>query len=112
MSDDETAASLLRRLRREHGRSLRSTASDLGMAPSQLSRIERGYRSLSQDLQDKMATYYGVSSDLVALAEGRVPDDVLTILRRHPEELQRLREEYSSRREGSSWGDETSGSES
>lgn len=62
------------------------------MAASQLSRAERGERSLSDEASRRVAQYYGVSSDLVLLAEGRLPDDIKGILQRHPELLDRLRE--------------------
>ena len=69
-------------------------AEDLGVAPSQLSRIERGQRSLADGLPERIAEYYGVSSDIIQLAEGRVPDDVLMILTDHPDELEHLRTKY------------------
>ncbi len=94
MEAPTTAASLLRELRREQGRTLRVAASDLGLAPSQLSRIERGQRGVSDDVGQRIAHYYGISSDLLTLAEGRVPADVSRILLEHPEELDRLRSLY------------------
>jgi hypothetical protein len=39
-----------------------------------------------------MAKYYGVEEDLVALAEGRVPEDVLAILQARPDLLDLIRE--------------------
>ena len=61
-------------------RSLRAAAADLEVAPSHLSRLERGERSPSQDLTHRMAAYYGVAQEVVGLADGRVPDDVIAIL--------------------------------
>lgn len=75
-------------------------AEDLGVAPSQLSRIERGQRGLAGGMPERMAEYYGVSSDIIALAEGRVPDDVIRILTEHPDELERLRAKYVAGRHG------------
>lgn len=95
-----SAASLLRSLRESQGRSLRVVAEDLGVAPSQLSRIERGQRGLGEGLPERIADYYGVSADVVALAEGRVPTDVLLILTEHPDELERLREQYQEQSAG------------
>lgn len=94
MARQQTAASLLRQLRRTQARSLRTTAADLGLAPSYLSRIERGERTCTAELSQRLADYYGVSHELIELAEGRVPSDVAAILRKHPEELDRLRELY------------------
>lgn len=70
------------------------------MAPSQLSRIERGQRGLGEGLPERIADYYGVSADVVALAEGRVPEDVLLILAEHPDELERLRAKYQGKPSG------------
>lgn len=95
MTRRQTAANLLRDLRRSQARSLRTTAADLGLAPSYLSRLERGERGCTEELSERFAEYYGVSRELIELAEGRVPDDVATILAEHPEELLRLRKLYS-----------------
>lgn len=80
---------------------MRVVAEDLGVAPSQLSRIERGQRGLGEGLPERIANYYGVSADVVALAEGRVPEDVLLILAEHPDELERLRAKYQGKSSGS-----------
>jgi transcriptional regulator with XRE-family HTH domain len=85
------AARLLRHLREQRGQSLRVAASELGVAPSHLSRLERGEKSASEELRRRAAAYYGVNEDLIALEEGRVPDDVIQILRRHPEVMEELR---------------------
>lgn len=49
---------------------------------------------MGEGLPKRIADYYGVSADVVALAEGRVPEDVVLILAEHPDELERLREKY------------------
>ncbi|HEY3737689.1 MAG TPA: helix-turn-helix transcriptional regulator [Jatrophihabitans sp.] len=95
MAGTQNAASLLRTLRREQGRSLRTAAADIGVAPSQLSRIERGERGLGPDVSERIASYYGVPAEVVALAHGDVPVDVIKILQEHPELITRLREEYA-----------------
>lgn len=79
-------------------------AEELGVAPSQLSRIERGQRGLGEGLPERIADYYGVSADVVALAEGRVPEDVLLILTAHPDELERLRAKYQGKSPGGQSG--------
>lgn len=87
-----TTAGLLRQLREQRGRSLRAAANDLNVAPSHLSRLERGEKSGGEGLLRRMAKYYGVEEDLVALAEGRVPEDVLAILQARPDLLDLIRE--------------------
>lgn len=91
-----TAATLLRELREAQKRSLRTAASDLGMAPSHLSRLERGERSSSPEVSRRLANYYGISSELLELADGRIPTDVIQILLEHPNEIDRLRSEYGA----------------
>ena len=89
-----SASQALRKLRESQGHSLRTAASELGLAASFLSRIERGERSYSPELGRRMADYYGVSSEFIDLADGKLPDDVIRILQDHPEEITRLRETY------------------
>jgi transcriptional regulator with XRE-family HTH domain len=91
MSDTAGAARLLRQLREKRGQSLRAAASELGVAPSHLSRLERGEKSPSNELRRRAAHYYGVDEDSVTLDEGRVPDDIIQILQEHPEVLAELR---------------------
>ena len=85
---------MLRQLREQRGQSLRAAASDLGVAPSHLSRLERGQKSPSDELRRRAADYYGVDEDHVALDEGQVPDDIVQILRLHPEVLAELRTRF------------------
>lgn len=95
MAGTQNAANLLRRLRHEQGRSLRTAAADIGVAPSQLSRLERGERNLGTNISERLASYYGVPSEVIAIARGDIPSDVIDILRAHPELITRLRDEYS-----------------
>lgn len=96
MAGTEKAADLLRSLRQQQGRSLRTAAAEIGVAPSHLSRLERGQRGLNVNVSERMANYYGVSAEVIALCRGDVPDDVVQILQAHPELIERLRADYSS----------------
>lgn len=87
-------AELLRTSRSERGESVRAAARNLGVAASHLSRVESGERRPSQDLRRQLSDYYGIADDDLQLAAGAVPDDVIEILRRHPELIDRLRSEY------------------
>lgn len=100
MVDTQSSAELLRSLRRRQGKSLRSAAADIGVAASQLSRMERGQRALTQGMPERLASYYGVPAELIALAQGEIPEDVVRILQRHPKELDRLRTSYGSQEVG------------
>jgi transcriptional regulator with XRE-family HTH domain len=94
MSEARSAAELLRELRESQGRSLRVVASTLGVAPSHLSRVERGQRTVGQELGSKLAHYYGVSPEVLAIADGRIPADIAEILVRNPEVIDLLRAQY------------------
>jgi transcriptional regulator with XRE-family HTH domain len=96
MVGTENAGDLLRSLRRQQGRSLRTAAADIGVAPSQLSRLERGERGLGPDVSERIALYYGVPAEVIALSHGDIPADVVRILQAHPELITRLRAEYVS----------------
>lgn len=90
-----SAAGLLRELRERQGQSLRWAAGELGLAPSSLSRLERGERSPSVELAAKIADHYGVAQEMLSIADGRLPHDLREILVRHPEEIDRLRALYA-----------------
>lgn len=92
----KTVAGLLRQIREEQGQTLRGASDALGLAPSQLSRLERGERRTSPTVVAKLATYYGISKELVELADGRIPEDIVKILQDHPEELDRIRANYNT----------------
>ena len=94
MAKGESAASLLRELRRRQGHTLRSVASELGVAPSQLSRMERGERSVGEVATQRLSDYYDVPAEVIDIATGRVPADVVAILLAHPDELAKLRKKY------------------
>ncbi len=96
MPSKQNAASLLRDLRQQQGRSLRSAAADIGIAPSQLSRLERGRRGLGVEVSERLSEYYGVSSEAITLAQGEVPSDIIRILQEHPSEIERLRAQYGT----------------
>lgn len=94
MPINRSVAQLLRDMRQQQGASLREAAHELGVAPSHLSRLERGYKSPSSALRDRAANYYGIAPDVVSLADGVVPEDIKNILMRHPELLSELRERF------------------
>jgi transcriptional regulator with XRE-family HTH domain len=86
---------LLRSLREGAGKSLREAAGDIGVAPSHLSRLERGQASSSPELRERTAEYYGVNPELIDLAAGKIPADIVEILMANPKLLDQLRSKYS-----------------
>ncbi|MEI9907002.1 MAG: helix-turn-helix domain-containing protein [Actinomycetota bacterium] len=91
-----SAAELLRELRIERGQSVRNAASQLGIAASHLSRIERGERSVSEAVGKKLGDFYGIGQDLVLMSEGRLPQDILDIFKKHPDLIEELRRNYGT----------------
>jgi transcriptional regulator with XRE-family HTH domain len=86
---------VLRELREQSGSSLRAVANDLGIAPSHLSRIERGEKGGSPALVAKVADYYGV--DKRSIGTGELPSDIVRILLETPGLVEELRDRYGPR---------------
>jgi|SRR5664279_1116410 len=89
-----TLPALLRELRIEQGTSLRSAAVDLGVDPSYLSRLERGEKGASEQMLRRAALLYEVPEEMLALAEGRLPDDIVAIFQQNPELIDELRARF------------------
>lgn len=92
MTEQKPVAFLLRQLREKQGTSLRAVAAEIGIAPSHLSRLERGHKRGSAELVRRVANYYG--ADPAELLEPDLPADVVQILRDHPEAIDELRRRY------------------
>lgn len=78
---------LLRDVRQRAGESLKSSAPDLGVTYTYLSKIENGVVSPSSELLSRIATRYELDSDLLYNAAGKLPPDVTRILRQHTREV-------------------------
>jgi HTH-type transcriptional regulator, competence development regulator len=90
---------LLRTLRRKTGISIKKLAPQLGVNYSYLSRLENHDVGPSEEFIRKVADYFGYNNDLLLLSAGKVPADVLQILRTHPENaLKILRQRFGRQR--------------
>jgi transcriptional regulator with XRE-family HTH domain len=87
---------LLRGLREERGESLRAAAGRLDVDPSYLSRLERGKKPPSAQFLARAATLYSIPEEMLALAEGSLPPDIVRIVQVHPELIDELRTRYDS----------------
>ncbi len=94
MKESAGAARLLRQLREQRGTTLRAAAEDLGVAPSHLSRWERGEKAPSGELRQRAAKYYDIDEAAIELEAGRVPADIVEIFKKHPEVLPELRRRF------------------
>jgi transcriptional regulator with XRE-family HTH domain len=77
---------LLRDLRHGTGVSIKRLAPELGVTYSYVSKLEHGATMPSEDLVYKTAKYFSMDPNLLLLAAGKVPPDVLRILQEHPED--------------------------
>jgi len=77
---------LLRDLRHESGVSIKRLAPELGVTYSYVSKLEHGATLPSEELVYKTARYFSMDPNPLLLAAGKVPPDVLRILREHPED--------------------------
>lgn len=92
----ESLSNILRELRESSGTSLRQAAKDLDVNPAYLSRVERGQKTASKSVQERLANYYDVEPEVVEVATGKLPRDLVEILQRNPDLIDELRERYGS----------------
>ena len=87
---------LLRDLRESNGTTLRAAAEDLEVNPAYLSRVERGEKPASQAIQNRLAAYYDVEPEVIRMASGQLPADIVRILQDHPDAVDLLRKKYGA----------------
>lgn len=94
MPETRTVAELVKELRSKRGESLRAAARELDVDPAYLSRVESGQKPVSSTLRERISDHYEVDPDILTLASGSVPNDILQILRANPGLLDDLRRQY------------------
>jgi len=78
----------IRRLRMDHGITLRDFARRLGVSPTYISQIEQGnFKPPAESVVVSMARILGQDSDELLALAGRVADDLDDIIRGQPKEL-------------------------
>jgi transcriptional regulator with XRE-family HTH domain len=77
---------ILRQLRLESGMGIKSLAPELRVNYTYLSKLENEAISPSEDLITRVADYFGFDRDALLLSAGKIPEDILTILREHPDD--------------------------
>ena len=77
---------ILRELRTRRGLGIKSLAPEVGVTYSYLSKLENGDVRPSEKLVERLAHYFRYDTNALLLSAGRVPADVLGILREHPDE--------------------------
>ncbi len=77
---------ILRQLRAESRLGIKKLAPALGVDYSYLSKLENESITPSADLVARVATYFQYDYDRLLLSAGKVPEEILTILRENPDE--------------------------
>jgi transcriptional regulator with XRE-family HTH domain len=89
---------ILRQLRNKAGIGIKRLAPELKVTYSYLSKLENNEIRPSADLVDRVADYFHYDRDNLLLSAGKIPEEVLAILREHPDDaLKFLREHFGSK---------------
>jgi transcriptional regulator with XRE-family HTH domain len=75
---------ILRSLRYRNGIGIKKLAPELGVTYGYLSKLENAEAQPSEEFVHRVASYFNYDSSELLLAAGRVPPDVVEILRNHP----------------------------
>ena len=86
---------VLRQLRTESRIGIKGLAPRLGVSYSYLSKLENDELGPSEELVRRIAKYFRSDRDRLLLSAGKVPPDVLDILRENPDQaIQFLKERF------------------
>jgi transcriptional regulator with XRE-family HTH domain len=85
----------LRELREEKKYSIKKLATTLGVNYTYVSKIENNRSIPSSEVIEKLATVFNVDISELKLQAGKIPDDVMDILKNNPKEvIEYLRREF------------------
>ena len=91
---------ILRQLRSEAGLGIKRLAPELGVTYSYLSKLENHEVTPSEEFVGRVARYFDYDPNQLLLSAGKVPSEILEILRSNPERaIEFLRERFGKRRE-------------
>ena len=86
---------ILRGLRTTAGLGIKRLAPDLGVSYTYLSKLENKDIRPSEKLVRRVARYFDYDADRLLMSTGRIPDEILEILRENPEEaVEYLRQRF------------------
>ena len=92
---------ILRQLRTGKGVSIKRLAPDLGVTYTYLSKLENSEAGPSEKFVARVAEYFNYDRDELLLSAGKVPQEIMEILRTHPQDaVEFLRERFGKRRDG------------
>ena len=94
---------ILRQLRAEKGVGIKRLAPDLGVTYTYISKLENSEVNPSEEFVNRVAEYFKYDRDELLLSAGKVPQEILEILRTNPQDaVEFLRERFGKRRDGRS----------
>jgi HTH-type transcriptional regulator, competence development regulator len=94
-----TFGKLFRRLRSETGLGIKRLAPELGVSYTYLSKLENNEVTPSEKFVHRAARYFKTDRDQMLLSAGKIPPEVLRILREHPEDaVELLRAKFGRRK--------------
>jgi transcriptional regulator with XRE-family HTH domain len=77
---------ILRQLRKREGIGIKGLAPKLGVSYSYLSKLENDELGPYEVLVEKVASYFQDDKDQLLISAGKVPPEILEILRNHPQD--------------------------
>jgi len=93
-------SAILRELRTKSGQGIKRLAPELGVSYTYLSKLENDEIRPSEELVSRISTYFNYDKYRLLLSAGKVPAEIVEILREHPDEAIRLlKERFGSRDE-------------
>ena len=94
-NEKETFGTVLKRLRKKQGLSIKKLSSELDINYSYISKIENDHSLPSGDFIGKLAEIFDYDEEELMIRAGKIPDDILKILRDNPKEaVNYLREKF------------------
>jgi HTH-type transcriptional regulator, competence development regulator len=94
-----TFGKLFRRLRSKTGLGIKRLAPELGVSYTYLSKLENNELNPSEAFVQRAARYFKTDRNQMLLSAGKIPPEVLRILREHPEDaVELLREKFGKRK--------------
>jgi transcriptional regulator with XRE-family HTH domain len=81
-----TFGQLLRQLRIKSGLGIKRLAPELGVNYTYLSKLENNEVGPSEEMVGKVARYFNYDRDRLLLTAGKIPPEILEILRNNPDE--------------------------
>ncbi|HEY2461409.1 MAG TPA: helix-turn-helix transcriptional regulator [Candidatus Acidoferrum sp.] len=89
---------ILRQLRTRSGIGIKRLAPALQVNYTYLSKLENEEMSPSVELVERVAEYFDYDRNALMLSAGKVPEEILDILRQHPDEaLKFLRDRFGGK---------------